>query len=79
MKLHQQVVEEGVTRRQEFDDCLTSFLEPLAALEKKCEGLELSGESQPLKVQEKVEAVRVRGYTFIILTLLNFELHPFEL
>lgn len=62
VKQHQQLVEEGVARRKEFDVCLGSFLGPLADLEARCEGLELSGESQPIKVQEKVEAVRVRPY-----------------
>ena len=61
MKQRQQIVEECVSRRKEFDECLSSFLGSLTELEAKCHGLEQSGESQPLKVQEKVEAVRVRS------------------
>jgi hypothetical protein len=53
------VVEEAVTRRKDFDGCLEEFLGPLAELEAKCDGMELSGESAPLKVEEKVETVRV--------------------
>ena len=68
MKQHQQFVDEAVSRRKDFDGCLNVFLDPLGELEAKCEGLDLSGESQPLKVQEKVETVRVSMYT---LSLLN--------
>lgn len=52
-------MEEAVARRKDFDSCLASFLNPLTELEAKCDGLQLSGDSQPLKVQEKVETVRV--------------------
>ena len=61
VKQHQQVVEEAVTRRKDFDGCVQAFLDPLTELEAKCDGMVLSGESAPLKVEEKVETVRVSG------------------
>ena len=68
VKQHQRIVEEGVARRKDFDSCLASFMDPLKELEGKFDGLQLSGESLPLKVEEKVETVRV--------SLADSSLHP---
>ena len=72
VKLHHRLVDEGVSRREEFDSCLASFAGPLSELEAKCEGLNLSGESQPLKVQEKVETVRVSSIRIVV----HLYVHP---
>lgn len=62
VKRHQQLVEEAVTRSRDFSSSLQAFLGPLAQLEAQCEGVVVSGgESLPLKVEEKVETVRVSG------------------
>ena len=59
-------------RRRECDGCVETLLGHLSDMEKLCESLELSGDSQPMKVQEKVELVRVRIFTLIVNELLLF-------
>ena len=49
-------MDEAVNRRDEFDSSLDGFLEALADVEKTCN----ETESQPMRVQERVEIVRVR-------------------
>ena len=48
-----------MTRRQDFDKALDSFLGPLGELEAKCDGLQDKGESKPAHIQERVETIRV--------------------
>ena len=54
-----ELVDEAVTRRQDFDKALDSFLGPLGELEGKCDGLQDKGESKPAHIQERVETIRV--------------------
>lgn len=54
-----ELVDEAVTRRQDFDKALDSFLGPLGELEAKCDGLQDKGESKPAHIQERVETIRV--------------------
>ena len=60
LRQHKELVDEAVTRRQEFDSCLDAFLQPLTELEGKCDGIEVKGESKPALIQERLESVRVR-------------------
>ena len=52
-------MDEAVSRRNDFDSALDSFVGPLGELEVKCEGLQDRGESKPAHIQERVEAIRV--------------------
>ena len=54
-----ELVDEAVTRRQDFDKALDNFLGPLGELEAKCDGLQDKGESKPAHIQERVETIRV--------------------
>ena len=52
-------MDEAVSRRNDFDSALDSFVGPLGELEVKCEGLQDRGESKLAHIQERVEAIRV--------------------
>ena len=54
-------MDEAVSRRQDFDKALDSFLRPLGEMEVKCDGLQEKGESKPVHIQERVETIRVRS------------------